>query len=371
MQILVLTNTVDYGVGATLYPLLRALSARHEVTRVYVADAAFSQNHGFYEGRDRDVRHVYARRVDSAVCFENQSAYAPEYVDLDGIDAVWLRLDLADELFLQYVEQRFAGRFISNSPAGVVRSGTKAFLLGLAPVMDDLMPAVKLCYSASNVARFRKACPDIVLKVLRSFGGQGVVRVRENGLSDLNGKAEIASFLKENGPCLAMAYLDNPAQSDNRICVLNGEILGVIRRVPRPGDWICNLMAGGSFEACAPDEREIEIIRRLHPVMEELGVHYYGVDTLLNAKNERVLSEINTINAGGAYRYEQRTGRPVCRMIADDFVSRAVAARSYSLPAAPAGGPGPLKVISAEPAGDIDRFADEIKTGHIVDFERF
>lgn len=84
--------------------------------------------------------------LTSAVCFENQSAYATEYVDLDGIDAVWLRLDLADELFLQYVEQRFAGRFISNNPAGVVRSGTKAFLLGLAPVMDDLMPAVKLCY---------------------------------------------------------------------------------------------------------------------------------------------------------------------------------------------------------------------------------
>lgn len=369
MQILVLTNTVDYGVGATLYPLLRALGSRPEVTRVYVADAAIPRNRYFYEERDMGVTHVYARRVDNAVCFENQTTYAIEHVDLDDIDAIWLRLDLADELFLQYTQQRFAGRFISNDPSGVVRSGTKAFLLGLAPMMDDLMPAIKLCYSASNVARFRKACPDIVLKVLRSFGGQGVVRVRENGTSDLNGKAEIASFLKENGPCLAMAYLDNLNQSDNRICVLDGEILGVVRRVPKPGDWICNLMAGGSFEACEPDEREREIIKRLHPRMAELGVHYYGVDTLLNAKNERVLSEINTINAGGAYRFEQRTGKPVCKMIADDFVSRAVAARSYSLPAAPAGGPGPLKVIAAEPAGHIDGLADEIETGTILDFE--
>ncbi len=29
----------------------------------------------------------------------------------------------------------------------------------------------------------------------------------------------------------------------------------------------------------------------------------------------------------------------------------------------PAGGPGPLEVVAAEPAGDVDGFADEVEAG--------
>lgn len=128
-----------------------------------------------------------------------------------------------------------------------------------------------------------------------------------------------------------MAYLNNPDQADNRLVVLNGEILGAIARRPKPGDWLCNLTAGGSYSVVKPDAREIEIVRRLDPLMKALGVHYYGVDTLLDNKNQRVLSEINTVNAGGAYRYEQATGEPVCRRIADAFVDSVLAHKSNEL----------------------------------------
>jgi glutathione synthase/RimK-type ligase-like ATP-grasp enzyme len=64
-------------------------------------------------------------------------------------------------------------------------------------------------------------------------------------------------------------------------------------------------------------------VRRIAPAMRALGIDYYGVDTLLDAGNRRMLSEINTTNAGGAWRYERVTGKPVCRMIADAFAERA------------------------------------------------
>ncbi|MCB9988122.1 MAG: hypothetical protein H6868_02170 [Rhodospirillales bacterium] len=323
MKILVLTDTRSYGPQATLYPLLRGLCARAEVTAVYIADRAILGNEYFYEARDPGIGFVYARRADSDYRFETQETYPATLIPLAGVDAVWMRLDLADELFSQYVETRFSGRFISNNPAGMVRAGTKAFLLSLQPMMEELMPPIALCYGADNVMSFRETCPDMVLKVLSSFGGQGVKRFRSHGETDLKDEADVERFLSENGPCLAMAYLDNPRQSDNRLVVLNGEILGAICRTPPPGGWICNLMAGGSCVAAEPDAREIEIVRRIDPLMRALGVHYYGVDTLLDSQNRRVLSEINTVNAGGAYRYELATGVPVCQRIADAFVDYA------------------------------------------------
>lgn len=326
INILVLTDTRDYGPAATLYPLVRGLARHPKIGRVYVADRMIEANHTFYAAQNPGIRYVYARQADDQFAHDNRFAYQPGFVRLDDIDAVWLRLDLASENFLRFVERRFAGRFISNDPEGVIRAGSKAYLLSLTGQMGDLLPPVKLCYSASNVAHFRRMYPNIVLKVLRSFGGKGVVRVREDGDSDLKSEADITAYLEDNGACLAMPYLQPPpdmGQSDNRVCVLDGRIVGVVGRVPKPGGWICNLMMGGSFVACDPDPREIEIVKKLHPRLAAMGVHYYGLDTLVNDKGERVISEINTVNAGGAYRYEQATGKPVCAEIAAHFAETA------------------------------------------------
>lgn len=323
MQILVLTDTADYGPEATLYPLVQALSLRPDIAAVHVADRALPGNAPFYALAAPGARTIRARRADARFGHGTQDDYPAASVALNDIDAVWLRLDLAENDFLRFVAARFAGRFISNDPHGIIRTGTKAFLPELEMLMGPLMPRIALCETAADVAAFRATCPDMVLKVVRSFGGKGVVRYRAGGETDLRDAADAARFLAENGPCLAMAYLDNPAQSDNRLVVLHGEILGVIRRTPKPGDWLCNLMAGGRFEATAPDAREYEIVRRLHGVMESLGVHYYGVDTLLDADGARVLSEVNTVNSGGAFRYESATGVPVCRRIADSFAADA------------------------------------------------
>jgi glutathione synthase len=235
-----------------------------------------------------------------------------------------LRFDKAEEHFLRYIEQVWPNRFIANNPSGMIRTGTKAFLLSLRPRLRGLMPPVALCNNIDNVMSFREEHPDMVLKVLRSCGGKGVVRFRAHGETDLSTREEAEAFIRENGACLAMEYLDNPEQSDNRLIVLDGEILGAIRRVPRPGGWLCNLSAGGSYEIAEPDAREKEMVRRIAPHLRALGVHYYGVDTLMAADGSRMLSEINTTNAGGAWRYERVTGRPVCQRIADQFVDCAL-----------------------------------------------
>lgn len=322
MHILVITDTLEYGPEATLYPLLHGLCRNENVAGVYVADRIIGGCDDFFYDLDPSVTHVKVRKADTDYRYETQDNYAVESFPLAQADAIWMRLDLAGEDFLKYVQAQCADAFISNNPAGMIETGSKEFLLKLRDDLGAYMPHVTLVETAAEVMAFREQCPHMVLKVLRSYGGKGVVRFRAHGNSELNNREDVHDFLAENGPCLAMEYLENENQSDNRLVVLDGEILGVIRRLPQPGGWLCNLMAGGSFEVGDPDAREIEIVRRITPLMRAHGIHYYGVDTLLNANNERVLSELNTINSGGAYRYELKTGKPVCRRIADSFVDQ-------------------------------------------------
>ncbi len=325
MRIIVLTDTTEYGAEATFYPLVRALAARPEADRVYVADRVIPENGHFYKARDTRIRQIHARIASGDYSFETRESAPVVSVPVTDADAVWMRIDLPGDSLLRYTETLWGDRFISNRPSGIIRTGTKAFLLSLQPLLGDLMPRIKLCHTADGVMEFRRQCPDMVLKVLNSFGGKGVVRFRANGPGDLQSEQDVRQFLADNGACLAMEYLDHPQQSDNRLIVSNGVILGAIRRVPKPGDWLCNLMAGGSYDMAEPDDREVEIVRRIDAPLRQLGIHYYGVDTLLDSRSRRVLSEVNTINAGGAYRYELKTGKPVCRRIADDFLDNALA----------------------------------------------
>lgn len=328
MKILVLTDTADYVSESTLYPVVRHLAVHPDVETVYIADRAIPGNDAFFDGKV--PRGLLARAATSEYKFENQAEFPVEPVPVKEIDAIALRYDLAPDELLDRVEKLWPGAFISNAPAGIMRTGSKSFLLALQPLLGDLMPAIQLCQTVENVRQFRERHPDIVLKVLNSFGGKGVVRLRASGESDLKNDQEIEDFLKDNGACLAMQYLDNPRQSDNRLIVSNGTILGALGRVAKPGDWRCNLMAGGTYEAAAPSIREIEMVKRIDPALRRMGIHYYGVDTLMDADGTRYLSELNTMNPGCAGRYDIQTGKQICKRIADDFVTNAKLAKAIS-----------------------------------------
>ncbi len=334
MKILVLTDTAEYVSESTLYPVVRHLAIHPDVETVYIADRTISGNEAFFNGAS--PRGLLARIATAEYAFENQMEFPVEPVPVKEIDAISLRYDLAPDELLQRVEKFWPEAFISNNPAGIMRTGSKSFLLALQPLLGDLMPAIQLCQTAENVRQFRERHPDIVLKVLNSFGGKGVVRLRASGESDLADDAAIEAFLNKNGACLAMEYLDSPRQSDNRLIVSNGTILGALGRVAKPGDWRCNLMAGGSYEAAATSVREIEMVKRIDPALRRLGIHFYGVDTLMDADGKRYLSELNTMNPGCARRYEITTGKQICARIAEDFVTNAKLAKSLpGRPAAP------------------------------------
>lgn len=329
--ILVITDRRTHSPAESLYELCRLLKAEPSVDRVFVADRADTMNASFFYALHEECQALSVFEVDADYTYEGK-VYPRHSMALTDFDAVWLRMDhpLSRD-FLRYVARKFRGKFIVNRPKALVHTSTKLFLKSLVDVLGNLMPPVIVSQSATTIGKFaQNHGHGVVLKSWWSFHGNGVMRWCPEGDTDFQTPEEVQMFLNQTGPCLIMPFLNPPVQqSDNRLLVMNGKILGAYQRVPGK-TWQCNLSAGGTAQFVDPTEREIEIIRRLDPIMRWHGISIYGVDCLLNDNGERVLSEINSANVGGFLKRQEFTGKPYCQMVATTL-ARMIEEQSYAL----------------------------------------
>jgi glutathione synthase len=206
-----------------------------------------------------------------------------------------------------------------NRPSGVVQSADKRMLAQF----PSIVPGVKVCNSVDDVHAHLEGNRSIVLKPCIGTGGQGIVRVdrpgwirRRRGLV-MNGNVkckfgprddEFAVFTNEEVgfPCLAVTYQPRVrSHGDKRVAVFDGHILGAVLRKPAPGTWIANKARGGLLETAEPDEDDIAIVTAVDPILKEMGVVFYGIDTLVDGKGSRVLSEINTTSPNGLLQIQE------------------------------------------------------------------
>lgn len=328
MNILVLTDSRSHERINSIFPILRHLSQKPDIENVFVADRAFEENNAFFYDHDPAFKNFSAVKAGPSWTYGEIGNMDRHAVSLDECAGLWLRLDrpVSDD-FLTFLQNVHGHRFISNRPDGILKTGTKEFLISLKDHLGDYMPPIQMCRTVEDVLAFREICPDMVLKSVQGYGGYGVVRLLQSGESDLKTEEEIAAFL-EKEPALAMKYLNAKEQSDNRLVGIGDYLMGGLKRKAKEGEWRCNLLAGGTAAVCTPDEREVEIFRRVAPFMIDQGIFICGIDTLEDENGKRYLSEINALNVGTIVAFEESSGIPYTKFVADNL---ALAFRNQSL----------------------------------------
>jgi glutathione synthase len=268
--------------------------------QVDVATRAHPGNADFFAGRSTDRLWAAPVGADFAFYPNGRDLLAQlRPVAPQDYALIWLRLPppLSPEL-LTHLETTFAGRTVINNPAGIRIAGSKDFLVRFA----DLCPPLRICRSVADIEAFKARFP-IVLKPFRDYGGRGVVRIEGDtvwrGDQQLAFAEFVAGLPAGELDYLAVKFLKNVDQGDKRIIVVNGEIMGASLRLPPPDSWLCNVAMGGTSRPATPDADEREIVRRIQPELNRLGIVMYGIDTLVNDDGRRVLSEINTTSIGG------------------------------------------------------------------------
>ena len=314
LSFLVLTDHRGHSDQNSLYALVNTLRQDARCRYVDVASRGNPQNAEFFNAAGSQVQGC---RVKGGFVYQPEGGQFTRNnipLDVGGYDVVWLRLphpvpqSFLDGLVGGETQDvaSLPGRLVVNDPVGIVETGDKSFLTRF----PEWTPPVRLVHTADDIRDFARRHP-LVLKPLRAYGGQGIVRV--------DGPNDLPSDLDLTEPYLAMKFLKNVSEGDKRILVVNGRILAASLRLPAPGQWLCNVAQGGTSIGADIEPEEHAMIEAIAPELLRRGICFCGVDTLLNDAGKRVLSELNTLSIGGFPQAETQSGRPVVQQAIDEL----------------------------------------------------
>lgn len=241
------------------------------------------------------------------------------------LDALFLRKDPP----LIYKSMEFLGPvskqvFMINSAAGQVIANSKLYSLNF----PDIIPETHI---SRDPSRLKRIIDDfggaMVVKPLQRSGGEGVIKVsvrdRENLNSLINYYVKAFRAYPEREPIMVQEYLDEvQSEGDVRILLLNGEILGAMRRKPQEGDFRTNIHAGARAYKHAVTSREKELCEVIKDRLTEDGLFFVGIDVI----GDRLV-EVNCVSPGGIPRINRFDN---AQLEADviDFVEQKVRERS-------------------------------------------
>ncbi|MEE9418337.1 MAG: hypothetical protein V3W43_02595 [Desulfatiglandaceae bacterium] len=222
------------------------------------------------------------------------------YETVTDLDALFLRknppLVYQTMEFLSSVNDQV---FMINSTSGQILANSKLYTLNFPNIIPET-------HVSRDPARLKKIIDDfggaMVVKPLQRYGGEGVIKVsvqdRENLHSLIHYYVRAYRSYPEREPIMVQEYLDVvQGEGDVRILLLDGEIIGAMRRKPRKGEFRTNIHAGARAyrHEVTPEEREI--CAALKDRLVQDGLFFVGVDVIGDK-----MVEINCVSPGGIPR---------------------------------------------------------------------
>ncbi|HXQ52972.1 MAG TPA: glutathione synthase [Stellaceae bacterium] len=223
-----------------------------------------------------------------------------ETLELARMDVILMRQDPPFDMayitathLLEHVSDRV---LVVNDPASVRNAPEKL----VATRFPGLMPPTLITSDRDEIAAFRDAHGDIILKPLFGNGGAGVFRL---GPQDENLNALLEMFTQlYREPIMVQRYLPAVRQGDKRIVLIDGTPAGAVNRIPAAGEARANLHVGGRAAKTVLTKREREICAAIGPTLMQQGLILVGIDVIgehlteINVTSPTGLQEINRLD---------------------------------------------------------------------------
>jgi glutathione synthase len=240
---------------------------------------------------------------------------------LNSVDAVFIRKDPPfDTDYLHLTHQLELARndtLIINDPRALRDANEKLF----AMEFSEFMPQTLVSADPEQLLAFlNEVGGKAVIKPLDGAGGSGVVGLTTG---DRNNRA-IVDLLTNYGTRLAMVqqFLPEVFAGDKRVFVLDGDVIGAIRRVPRSDDIRANIHVGGQVQAVTLTDKEQRLAQDLGRRLREMGLWFVGLDVIAEH-----LIEVNVTSPTGIQELGRLNGtQPELQVI--EWVERKVQQKS-------------------------------------------
>ena len=232
-------------------------------------------------------------------------------IDLTALDAVLVRTMPPGSL--EQVVARMdmlaglesAGVKVVNPPRALECAVDKYLTTQRLAMAGMAVPATIVCENSdAALAAFEDLGRDVVVKPLFGAEGRGIMRVSDPELA-------LRAFrtLERLGTVLYLQEFVSGPGFDIRVLLLDGQLVGAMKRVPKPGDFRANISQHGTGAVHRPTDRELELARQAAVVT---GTLFAGVDLMYNSELEPLLIEVNEVPGWRGLQRACRLDVPTC-----------------------------------------------------------
>jgi ribosomal protein S6--L-glutamate ligase len=235
--------------------------------------------------------------------------------EITGIDAIIPRIGASVTFYGTAVVRQFEQMnvFSSVESQALVRSRDKLRCLQLLAREGIGMPKTAFASTpkhTDNLLRQAGGVP-VIIKLLEGTQGIGVILAE----TEKSAKSVIESFFSLKANILVQEFIREADGADIRAFVVDGKIVGAMKRQGLPGEFRSNLHRGGTAELVTLTEEErITAIKSV----KRLGLAVAGVDMLRSSRGPLVM-EVNA--SPGLEGIERATGVDIAEKIIE-YVER-------------------------------------------------
>ena len=207
-----------------------------------------------------------------------------------GIDAIIPRIGTSVTFYGAAVVRQFEQMkvFSSVESQALVRSRDKLRSLQLLAKAGLGMPKTAFASAPRNIDNVLEQVggAPVVIKLLEGTQGIGVILAETHK----SAKSVIESFLALKANILVQEFIKEAGGADIRAFIVDGKIVGAMKRQGAPGEFRSNLHRGGKANVIelTKEERETAI-----KAAKKLGLAIAGVDMLQSSRGPLVM-EVNS-----------------------------------------------------------------------------
>jgi glutathione synthase len=282
---------------------LAAVRRGHDVWYLDANDLSYQPD----EHLSARARCVPGNSVDSRndLIAQAQSSEKPMQLVFDDLHVLMLRNDPADDfqtrswappfgvIFGEMAAER--GVLVLNDPRGLSRALNKLYFQDFPA---EVRPRTLISRDRDELKVFLRDQGDkAVLKPLQGSGGAGVFLVRQDDDANIN---QMLDAVLRDGYAVAQEYLQEAAEGDTRILLMNGEPLRVegtyaaFRRLRADDDMRSNMKVGATPEKAEVDAQILDICMRVRSKLLQDGMFLVGLDVVGDK-----LMEVNVFSPAG------------------------------------------------------------------------
>jgi len=233
--------------------------------------------------------------------------YGDQY--LKGFDAVIPRIGASVTFYGTAVVRQFEmmNVFSAVGSRGIIHSRDKLRCLQVLSREGLGLPKTVFTNYSKNVEHVVESAggAPVVLKLLEGTQGLGVVLAENQNAA----QSVLEAFNGLKARVIVQEFIKEAKGADIRAFVVDGQVVGAMKRQGKPGEFRSNLHRGGSSRIIELSKEEEETAIR---AAEAVGLGIAGVDLLQSVRGPLVL-EVNS--SPGLQGIESTTGKDIADII--------------------------------------------------------